>query len=124
MSGRALIIVVTGIIITTSVIIYNISATSTGIVANFNNYYLRQTAQNLAHSGANLALTQLGKDRTWRAGFNALKMFNGRASVTVTDEAYAGVSSAIKIVSIGTAEYGSSLAYAETSTVWAWYPPG
>jgi hypothetical protein len=123
MSGRALIIVVTGIIITTSVILYNISATSNGIVANFNNYYLRQTAQNLAHSGANLALTQLGKDRTWRSGFGWVKMFNGGATVSLKDEAYAGVSSAIRIVSIGTAEFGSSLAYSETSTVWAWYPP-
>ena len=88
MSGRALIIVVTGIIITTSVILHNISASSTKISANFNNYYLRQTCQNIAQTGVNLSLRQLTADRTWRTGYSDLTLLGGNASVNVADATF------------------------------------
>src|SRR5437867_8569057 len=105
MSGRALIIVVTGVIISTSVILFNIGASSTKIVQNVNSYYLRQSAQDIAHSGANLALRQLGNDSSWRASPTpwVVKMLGGRASMSVFDTSYAGIVKAICVRSTGIA---------------------
>jgi hypothetical protein len=119
MSGRAIIVVVTGIIIISSVIFYNIEAASTRITANFNEYYLRQSAQNIAQSGANLALRQLGNDRTWRTGFSNLSISSGKADVVLFDTVFLGISS-VAIRSTGTAEYGTQA----ISTVYAYFPPG
>ena len=66
MSGRAIILIVVGILITSAVILYNIEAASTSIVANFNNEYLSQTAQNIAQTGVNMGLRQLANDGSWR----------------------------------------------------------
>ena len=123
MSGRALIIVVTGIIMITSVILYNIGASSTKITANFNNYFLRQTAQNTAETGANLALRQLGNSPAWRTGFPLLSIFGGKVSVRVYDTTFASITNAIAIRSIGIAEYNSTLERRDTATVYCYFPP-
>ncbi len=123
MSGRALIIVVTGIIITTSIILYNISASSTTIVQNLNNYYLRQSAQNIAQSGVNLCLTQLGTDRNWRTGFTLLNMMGGKLSVRVFDTSYAGIIDAVGIQSTGIESYNTTLEKRAVSTCYAYFPP-
>jgi hypothetical protein len=122
MSGRAIIIVVTGIIIISSVIFYNIEAASTRITANFNDYFLRQSAQNVAQSGVNLALRQLGNDRTWRAGFTDLTMLNGVATVTAKDTMYHGVSSVV-ITSTGTVEAGTTNETQATTVAYTYFPP-
>lgn len=122
MSGRAIIIVVTGIIIISSVIFYNIEAASTRITANFNDYYLRQSAQNVAQSGVNLALRQLGNNRLWRAGFANLTMLGGQVTVKLYDTLYRGVD-AVAINSYGTVEIGSNLQTQATSIAYAYFPP-
>jgi hypothetical protein len=121
MSGRAIIIVVTGIIIISSVIFYNIEAASTRITANFNDYWLRQNAQNIAQSGVNLALRQLTNNRTWRTGFSNLAMLGGSVSVSATDTVYRGISS-VMIRSVGTVESGSSLQTQATSIAYTYFP--
>ena len=124
MSGRALIIVVTGIIITTSVILLNIGASSTRIVQNVNNYFLRQSAQNIAQSGVNVAMRQLGNNYAWRASSSpwVVKMLGGRASVRVFDTSYTGISSAICIRSTGIEEYNTSLEKRAVSTAYVYFP--
>ena len=122
MSGRAIIIVVTGIIIISSIIFYNIEASSTKITANFNDYFLRQSAQNIAQSGVNLALRQLGTDRTWRTGFTNLSMLGGVVNVNARDTLYHGVNS-IVIQSTGTVEIGSKLETQAVSIAYTYFPP-
>src|SRR5262245_53383964 len=109
MSGRALIIVVTGIIITSSIILYNIGASSNKIVQNLTNYYLRQSAQDVAQSAANLAIRRLGNDYAWRANPTpwTLNLLGGRASVLVFDTTYKG-GTATCIRSTGIEEYNTS----------------
>ncbi len=124
MSGRAIIVVVTGIIIISSVIFYNIEAASTRITANFNDYYLRQSAQNIAQSGINLSLRQLANNRTWRTGFSNLNSLGGKVTVKLVDTVFAGVTNAISIQSVGFSEYGSKLETQAVSTVYAYFPPG
>lgn len=122
MSGRAIIIVVTGIIIISSIIFYNIEASSTRITANFNDYYLRQSAQNIAQSGVNLALRQLGVNRAWRTGFTNLTMLSGVVNVSARDTLYHGVNS-IVIQSSGTVEKGSNLETQAVSIAYTYFPP-
>lgn len=123
MSGRALIIVVTGIIITTSILLYNISASSNNIVANFNSYFLRQSAQNMAQSGVNMALRKLTVDRTYRAGFPLTSLFGGKVRVDMWNTKFNGIDSAIAIRSIGYAEYNTTLQRVDTTIAYAFYPP-
>ena len=114
MSGRAIIIVVIGIIVVSSIIFYNIEAASTRITANFQNYYLRQTAQNIAQSGVNLGLRQLANDNTWRTGFSSLSIFGGNVKVRAFDTTFTG-KSVVAISATGTIEGGSasSIAYVQ-----------
>ncbi|HTK80761.1 MAG TPA: hypothetical protein VL633_00565 [Bacteroidota bacterium] len=124
MSGKALIIVVTGIIIVTSVILTTIGATSMRIVENVGQYYSRQSAQNIAQSGVNLAIRRLVNDQTWRANGAPweLNMLGGKASIRAFDGSFDGVS-AVCIQSIGIEDYHTSLERRDTSTAWAWVPP-
>src|SRR5882762_8205668 len=103
MSGRALIIVVTGIIITTSIILYTIGASSTRIVRNVNQYYSRQSAQNIAQSGVNLAIRRLVNDYTWRANGTpwTLNMMGGKASIRAFDGSYGVITNVVCIQSVG-----------------------
>ncbi len=122
MSGRAIILVVAGIVIITGIILHRIEAASTNIAANFNNYFLQQSARNIAQSGVNLALRKLGNDRTWRMGFPLTNMLNGKVYVNVFDTIFAGIP-AIGIRSTGIMEHRSSIEKQEVSTAFAYFPP-
>lgn len=102
MSGRAIILLVTGIIIICGTILYRIEAASTRIVENAALYHKKQEARNIAQTGVNLALRKLAADNTWRIGFFALPMLGGSATVTVFDTSYATIPKAIGVRSIGT----------------------
>ncbi len=118
MTGRAVIIIVVGIIIVAGITLFNIEAASTAIVKNVNNVYSRNLAHNIAESGVNLALTKLGNDRSWRAGFSALPMFHGLASVSLFDTMFEGLR-CICVRSTGTADNITAVAYA-----YGYFPPG
>ncbi len=119
MTGRAIIIVVVGIIIVAGIVLYNIEAASTNIVANLNTHFSKQTALNIAESGVNLALTQLAKNRDWRTGFNALPFQQGTVTVKVFDTTFSGiVTSCIGIRSMATFNKTS-----DTVVAFGYFPP-
>ncbi len=91
MSGRALIIVVGGIIIIASVILYNISASGTRIAENFYTYYSRQSVENIAQSAVNLGLRKLSDSSAWRAGYSNVSALGGKFTVRVFDTTFAGM---------------------------------
>lgn len=122
MTGRAIIFVVAGIVIITGIILHRIEGASTNIAANFNDYFMRQTARNIAQSGVNLALRKLGNDRTWRTGFPIMSMLSGKVYVNVFDTIFAGIPS-IGIRSTGIVEHGSSIEKQEVSTAFGYFPP-
>src|ERR1041385_2140975 len=104
MSGRAIIFIVVGIIITSALVMYNIEAASTGIVQNFNLVYLNQAAQNLAQTGINMGIRQLANDITWRTGFPIMNLLGGKVIVTAVDSSFSGVS-AVLLTSVGITNY-------------------
>ena len=117
MSGRAIILVVVGIIIVSGVILYRIEAASKAITENSVGYLKRQTAQNIAQGGVNISLRQLGYSHTWRTGFSSVDIVGGTASVSLFDTTFMGVSSAIGIRSTGTFQ-GTTV----VSTAFAYFP--
>ncbi len=119
MTGRAIIIVVVGIIIVAGIVLYNIEAASTNIVSNLNTHYSKQVAMNLAESGVNMALTKLAENRLWRTGFNALPFQSGEVTVKVFDTTMAGIG--FNCVGIrGMATFNK---ITETVTAFGYFPP-
>lgn len=120
MSGKAIIVLVTGVIIITGTIMFNIEAASTRIVKNFSDYYMRQNTQNIAQSGVNLAYTQLGKDRNWRAGYSNLALMDGIVNVRVYDTKFDSIS-AVAVQSIAETDYGNNQKRRDTSTAYLFW---
>jgi len=120
MSGKAIIVLVTGVIIITATIMFNIEAASTRLVKNFSDYYMRQNTQNIAQSGVNLAMTELGKDRKWRAGYEDLKLADGVVDVKVYDTHFDSVP-VIAIRSIARTDYGNHQYRRDTSIAYLFW---
>jgi hypothetical protein len=112
MSGRAIILLVVGIIMVSGTILYRIEAASSAIVANSAGYQKMQTARNVAQSGVNLALRQLETNSAWRTGFSSLKMLSGTADVTLADTSFAGVVHAIRVRSIASVQESTAISTA------------
>lgn len=108
MSGKAVLVLVVGIIIVAATVLFNIEAASTRIVRNFSDYYVRQTTRNLAQSGVNLALTEMGRDREWRTGFPDLQLLDGTVSVRLFDTEFQD-RDVVAIMSIGETRFSSSV---------------
>ncbi len=120
MSGKAIIVLVTGVIIITATIMFNIEAASTRLVKNFSDYYMRQHTQNLAQSGVNLALTEIGKDRKWREGFDGLKLSDGVVNVKVYDTHFDSVP-VIAVHSVAETDYGNHHYRRDTSIAYLFW---
>ncbi|MBI1804230.1 MAG: hypothetical protein HY033_12640 [Ignavibacteriae bacterium] len=118
MSGRAIILVVAGIIVISSVILFRIEAASKYIVENSAGYYKKEIAHNIAQSGVNLALRQLGNYRYWRTGFSKLPLLTGKVTVVLFDTTFMGIDSTIGIRSTATVQESTF-----TSTAFAYFPP-
>lgn len=121
MSGRAIIVLVTGVMIVTSILFFKIAAASTKITENTTQYYRRQTAKNLAQIGVRMALRQVANNLNWRTGFPLTNLLGGKVIVTAKDSTFFG-QKVVKIVSIGIVDYGKSLERRDTST--AFVPRG
>jgi hypothetical protein len=110
-----------GIMVLSGSIFYSITRSSTDLMSNVDRYYLRQSAQNIAQSGVNMALQRISKDRTWRQGYSLMDALGGKVSVQLVDTTYK-LKQVIKIVSTGIADYGMSSERRSTST--AYVPSG
>ncbi|HEY6191642.1 MAG TPA: hypothetical protein VI215_04860 [Bacteroidota bacterium] len=114
MTGHAIIFTVVGVILISSLVMFNIESAGTSIAANFFGEYLNQSAQNIAQSGVNMGLRQLANNSSWRTGFPLMNLQGGKVIVTAADTTYLGVS-AVMITSIGIANYQKSDEHRDTS---------
>lgn len=121
MSGKAIIVLVTGVIIIAATILFNIEAASTRIVKNFTDYYMRQNTQNIAQSGVNMAITKVAEDRKWREGFSGLEIADGRVNVKVFDTYFDSVH-VVAIQSAAETDYGNGNKRRDTSTAYLFWP--
>ena len=127
MSGRAIIIVVTGVIIISSIIFAKIEAASTNIAANYSSYYYRQSAQNIAQSGVNMGLRQLIINSSWRTGYTNLSLMGGKVTVRAFDTTFAslpsvGISATATIATDPSIYLLTGLTKATTATSMAYVP--
>src|SRR6266850_8345608 len=114
MSGKAIIIIVVGIVVVSGIVLYNIEAGSIAITRNVDRFFSGRAAQNIAQSGVNMALRQLANDKDWRAGFPSIDMLGGKGFVEVSDSTWYG-KKVIKIVSIGILNQGQAFEVRDTS---------
>jgi|ERR1041384_1779093 hypothetical protein len=114
MTGHAIIYTVIGVIIVSSVVMFNIESNSSRIAANFFAEYLNQGAQNIAQTGVNMGLRQLANNSAWRTGFALMDLLGGKVIVTAADTTYVG-QSAVMITSIGITNYSKSDEHRDTS---------
>jgi hypothetical protein len=121
MGGRALIVSLLGLMVLSASIFYSITRSSESLMKNVDKYYLRQEAQNIAQSGANLALRQLSKDGSWRTGFPLMDALDGKLQVQVKDTTY-NSKYVVKITSTGIMYAGKPFEQRATSV--AYLPSG
>ena len=117
MTGRTIIIIVVGIIITTGTVLFRIEASSTNIVANVGQYYRQQTARNIAQTGVNMGLRQLSDYSNWRTGIALIDVLDGKTVVTALDTMF-NTRQVVRIQAIGIISYGTSLETRDTSTAY------
>jgi hypothetical protein len=92
MGGRALVIVVVGMMFNASIFMNRMNKATSETTLHTGRQFMLQQAQNLAHGGVNIALRRLMDDATWRSGFTNLNMIGGRVTVAVTDTVFDGTS--------------------------------
>ncbi|MEI7674080.1 MAG: hypothetical protein WCK00_18410, partial [Deltaproteobacteria bacterium] len=107
MAGRALLVMVVGIIVISSAIFLNITSSTGDIMENVDRAYQRHVASNIAQSGVNLGLRQFSRDVTWRAGFPMMDVFGGKLFVRVVDTVWA-LQTAVKIEATGIVGFGTT----------------
>lgn len=68
MGGRALIIMIVGIVLISTNIFLQLTGASRNLAANTNRSYVREAAINIAQSGVSIGIRRLADDPTWRDG--------------------------------------------------------
>ncbi|MCA2004925.1 MAG: hypothetical protein LDL01_03925 [Ignavibacterium sp.] len=99
MSGKAMLIVISGFTMLFMVVANNFNTVSGRVTDNYVDYFNKTTSHNIAISGANMAANQLFLDSTWNTGYSNLDYQNGKLNVTVqTIDAYKNIK---RVTSIG-----------------------
>uniref|UniRef100_A0A832G2N0 Uncharacterized protein n=1 Tax=Ignavibacterium album TaxID=591197 RepID=A0A832G2N0_9BACT len=99
MSGKAMLIIISGFTMLFMVVANNFNTVSGRVTDNYVDYFNKTTSHNIAISGANMAANQLFLDSTWNAGYNNVPYQNGKLNVTVeTIDAYKNIK---RITSVG-----------------------
>lgn len=101
MSGRALLILIAGIVTISSTIFLQITGASKNMSANTDRAYERHEALNVAQSAVNLAIRRLTDEPWWRSGIASMDLLGGTASIALVETTYGGVN-AIRISASGT----------------------
>ncbi|MBA4251065.1 MAG: hypothetical protein C0425_06200 [Chlorobiaceae bacterium] len=117
MFGKGLLIFVLGVISIGGYIFSDLFFFSDQMTRNTVTFFNSQSANNVAHAGANMALRQLANNSNWRTGFNNLNVMGGRLNVTLHDVTFDGQST-ILIRSIGIAGLNTDEIVRDTQLVY------
>jgi hypothetical protein len=114
MGGKALLVMLAGVMMISVRIFLSITGATNDITANAEQAFLRQAAKNISQTGVNLGLRQLANTPSWRTGFPLMNMMLGKVLVTAKDTTYSG-KPVVMIKGVGFMEYGSSLEWRDIS---------
>jgi len=95
MGGKAAMLLVLGFSLIFLVFGQNFNSLSTRSVENFNDYYTKTMAHNIAVAGANFAANAVFMDKTWEDGYTNLSYQGGIINVYVTNPT--GAHSKVKV---------------------------
>lgn len=88
MGGRALIIMIVGIVLISTNIFIQLTGSSRDMSSNMNRSYVREAATNIAQSGVSIGVRRLADDPLWRDGVPMMEMLGGNAIITVRDTVF------------------------------------
>jgi hypothetical protein len=88
MSGRALIIMIVGMVLISTNIFLQLTGSSRDMSDNMNRTYVREAASNIAQSGVSIGVRRLVDDPLWRDGVPMMALLGGNAIITVRDTVY------------------------------------
>ena len=117
MSGKAILIVVFGIMSVSFVSYETIMTHSNEGNNNIVNYYYEQQAYNISQTGINMTMMKLEAEPTWDKGFFYTDLFGGKLYTKLLDTLYEG-NKAVKITSVGIMGYNTKYEKRETSIVY------
>jgi len=83
MGGKAILIVIFGFSLIFLIMEKNIGSASTRSVGNMSDYQAKETAHNIAVSGANIGANQIYLNPSWITGYSNINYQNGKINVTV-----------------------------------------
>ncbi|GAB1442690.1 hypothetical protein MASR2M39_15260 [Ignavibacteriales bacterium] len=107
MPGKAIIILLTGIIALSAITIRNISQRDNELTAHVVNVYSDVQIKNIAETGVQMALRKIQVDTAWRTGFPLMNLLGGKVSVRAKDTTFLS-QNLIKIEAFAFTGYGSS----------------
>jgi hypothetical protein len=123
MSGKAILFLVVGIVITCAVIFRNIEAGGTAIEENFNGALLNQAGRNIAQTGVCMGLRKLADSSAWRRGFPTMNLLGGSVRVLLFDTTFKGTN-VVRVTGIATTSIGSSSQASDTCIAYVFKGPG
>jgi len=101
MPGKALIILLAGILSIAGITYMNIFDSGRKMNQSTTDSYGNMQVKNIAEAGAQMAVRQMIKDTAWRTGYQNLKLFGGTINVRLKDTIF-DTTSVVKVVSIAT----------------------
>jgi len=116
-SGKAILIVVFGIMSVSFVSYETIMTHSNESNNNIVNYYYEQQAYNISQTGISMTMMKMETDPTWDKGFYYVDLFGGKLYTKILDTLFEG-NKAVKVTSIGIMGYNTKYEKRETSIVY------
>ncbi|MDP4115139.1 MAG: hypothetical protein Q8903_03345 [Bacteroidota bacterium] len=98
--GKMILLVVLGSYMVIGVLMQRNNQSANDAINNVIEYYGWANARHIASSGANMAVSNLFKDNTWRTGYSNVSLSNGTLDVSVFTDTSLGVRG-VRVVSVG-----------------------
>lgn len=117
MTGKGLIIVILGVIFISGYTFRNIFVSSKSLTDTIVDSYQRQTVNNIAQSGVNIAIRKLNSDPSWRAGFSLMPLMGGNVEVAIKDTIFRG-QNVLAVIAVGYTDYNTSRVLRDTSVAY------
>ncbi|GMU90281.1 MAG: hypothetical protein AMXMBFR49_24870 [Chlorobiota bacterium] len=108
MPGKALIILLAGVIGLSAVTFLNILKAGDKLTESSVSTYNAAQVKNIAEAGAQMAVRKMIVEPSWRTGFSNLSLMGGRVNVRLVDTTFTG-QAVTKVQSIARVSIGSSL---------------
>jgi hypothetical protein len=108
MNGRALVIIVAGIILVSGTAFMQMASKGNDMSKNVDLSYVRTAAKNIAESAASMGVRKINDDPTWRSSLGPIALLGGNGFASAKDTFYMG-KPAIQVMGLGSLATGNDV---------------